>query len=89
MRRKKSSVAAQSSLDASQRRRSEGFRRRSVDAGVTTDIVNIVEIPSISVVGSSDSSTLGVSYLKELVGGFVDTIRPPTMCRRALRSGST
>ena len=46
-----------------------------MDAGVTTDIVNIVEIPSISVVGSSDSSTLGVSYLKELVGGFVDTIK--------------
>jgi len=71
--RKKSTVAAQSSLNRSQRRRSDGFRRRSTDAGITTDIV--VKVETLPVIEGSGSTLGKETYLKELVGGFVDTIK--------------
>ena len=71
--RKKSTVAAQSSLNRSQRRRSDGFRRRSTDAGITTDIV--VKVEALPVIEGSGSTLGKETYLKELVGGFVDTIK--------------
>ena len=72
---KRSSVVADhSTLGASSRKRSLEFRRRSTDAGITTDLVEKVEVPTAPPIGSSSSSN-NLAHLKELSNGLVEAIK--------------